>query len=308
MRRLAFVLLLAAACSSGDDDGVAPARDAGTPPVQALVYTPCTDNTRVGAIVVDVRDQFTTVQGSYEDGVRPTAIPDVVQTVGTCELLQPPTLFCDPPCAGGMTCGAEGCVPLPAAQDVGVVTIEGLSAPVEMTSRPPVYFYNFIGDLPHPGFMEGDEVRLTADGFSLRTLGVAPLDVTTATLAIDRDAPAVVEWTAATADPAIRLTLELNIANHGGTPGRIVCTAEDTGRFEIPAALVTALLDFGFSGFPTVRISREGVASTDMALGCAELRTRSQVLVPVDIPGLVSCSNSDECPAGQTCQPDLTCQ
>lgn len=308
MRRLAPLALVLFACSgSSDDDTTVTIRDGGTATTGA--YATCADDDRVGQIVLELREAFTSVQGSVTNGVRPVDVSVVDRTEGACRLVSPPTLFCDPACTAGNTCGAGGtCVPLPSNQDVGEVVITGLTAPVAMTARAPVYFYNFLGDLPHPAFGHGDAIGMTASmGPSIATVGVAPLEVTTSSLSVARDAASTLEWVAAAADDGVRMEVELSIANHGGTPGRILCTTDDSGSFTIPVALTNALLDRGFSGFPSVTLTRQGSGTGDTANGCVELIARSEVVVPIDIPGLTSCSNDDDCPGAETCQPDLTC-
>jgi len=306
---LCLPLVLLCACGG---DTIQPTADAGTIP-QAGAYKACAVDERVGAVTVALRDGFTTVQGAVTNGVRPVDVPDIVMSEGGCELWRPKSLFCDPGCTGSTTCNDQGvCVDLPSNQDVGILSFSGLSESIEVSARPPVYYYNYTGTLPHPGFGMGDLVSLQASGgsispFALAATGVGPLVVTTASVALQRDLPATLQWSPLAEDPGVRLALELNIANHGGTPGRVVCELQDTASFEIPAALVTALLDGGFSGFPTVSLTRQGVDSVDSDLGCVELHLLSEVVLPVSIPGLVSCSDSTDCPSGQTCQPDLTC-
>lgn len=302
-------LVLLCACGGETHE---PSVDAGTVP-ETGGYVACAEDARVGALTVALRDGFTTVQGAVTNGVRPVDVPDVVMSEGGCELWRPKSLFCDPGCTGSTTCNDQGvCVELPSNQDIGTLTFTGLSESIELTARAPVYYYNYTGTLPHPGFNPGDSVSLQASGgsispFSLVATGVGPLVVTTASVALQRDRPATLQWAALPQNDGVRLALELNIANHGGTPGRVVCELSDTGSFDIPAALVTALLDGGFSGFPTVSLIRQGVDSVDSDLGCVELHLLSEVVLPVSIPGLVSCSDSTDCPSGQTCQPDLTC-
>ncbi len=307
MKRYVWVLLLVA-CSSGDDgDDMTTPRDGGAATVGG--YATCADDARVGQIVLELRAQFTSVQGAVTNGVRPIDVPVIDVEDGNCVLVSPPSLFCDPACAGGMTCGPDNtCVPLPENQDLGTVTIDGLTAPVQMTARAPVYFYNFLGDLPHPAFAHGDAIAMGASvGPSIATVGVEALEVSTSSLAVQRDVASTLEWTAAAADDGVRMELELSIANHGGTPGRILCTLPDSGSFTIPVALTNALLDRGFSGFPSVTLTRQGAQTGATSDGCMELVARSEVVVPIEIPGLTSCSNDDDCPAAETCQPDLTC-
>jgi hypothetical protein len=82
---------------------------------------------------------------------------------------------------------------------------------------------------------------------------------------------------------------------------------DDTGSFEIPEPLVTALVDDGLSGFPTVVIVRSSVDSASIDPGCVELRVKSEVTLPVEIPGLTSCDGDEDCTPPETCQSDLTC-
>ncbi len=302
----------------GADPGGADPGGADTTPGDAGVapddgYSSCEAAAFVGAFTLALEETYTRVQGQIADGVDPATVSDVALSVGACALLTPPRLFCEPGCVGGTTCGPDGvCVTLPSNRDVGEVTIDGLGAEVVMTARAPVWFYNFLGDLPHPAFTSASLVTLAASGgdfapFQLQAPGVGELHTALSEVPIDAESGAHLTWDAADADASVRVEIELNIANHGGTPGRIVCLVEDTGEFTIPAELVAALLGQGFSGFPSLSMSRQGVGAVDAEQGCVELRLQSVVVLPVAIPGLVSCSTTGDCPDGQTCQPDLTC-
>jgi hypothetical protein len=102
--------------------------------------------------------------------------------------------------------------------------------------------------------------------------------------------------------------VSIDISHHGGIKGIIECDAEDTGSLELSAALLTELLNLGVAGFPTIHISRRFVGSTTIAPGRVELAVVSDVLIPVEIPGLTSCNDDSSCPNGQTCQADETCK
>lgn len=292
-----------------DDDASAP--DAGDP-LDELSYEPCPAETRIGGFSVQLTDAFTGVQGQVTDAVDP-AVVGLQQgaSVGGCRLMRPPSLFCQPACPPEQACaGDDRCVARPEAQDVGTVVVEGLKAPVEMTARAPVFFYTFTGDLPHPGFDPGDAIVLRGGGaepFTLVGRGIPKLQVSGDTLALEAGTDAALEWTAPDDTTAIGVRIVLNIANHGGTPAWIECEAPDTGRFDIPAALIDTLLDLGFSGFPSVGLTRRTADSTDLAIGCVDFQVLSEVVLDVDIPGLVSCDADDQCPDGQVCRVDLTC-
>ncbi|MSP73315.1 MAG: hypothetical protein EXR76_14335 [Myxococcales bacterium] len=274
----------------------------------------CDPSVHVGRFLIALADGYTAVQGQVMNGVEPLRVPRLVASAGPCELVLPPVLDCDPTCAVGTTCGPDGlCLLVPLAVDVGEVTVEGLTAPVTMSGRPPVFFYTFRGALPHPGFDEGDALTLRAQGlselpgFELRGVGVAPLLLEGESLAIGAARVPVLEWQPPTIETPARIFIELSIANHGGTPARLVCEVPDTGRFELPTALVDALLAYGATGFPSVSVSRATVDQVTLAGGCIELRVQSSAALPVDIPGLISCSEDLDCPAPQRCRADLTC-
>jgi len=99
----------------------------------------------------------------------------------------------------------------------------------------------------------------------------------------------------------------LNIAQHGGTPGWIECDVPDNGQLELPQALTNQLLGFGFSGFPTLSVTRRTADSTTTSYGCVQFVVESTAVFDVDIPGLTSCSDNEDCTSPELCQPDLTC-
>lgn len=274
----------------------------------------CALGTRIGGFETALRDGFTSVQGTVESGVNPNLVFEVVAEDGACRLMRPPTLFCDPACGAGKTCDAAGmCVDTPGRISIGTVSVSGLSADVEMTASPPVFFYTNLGTLPHPGFIEGDELQLTASGdgdvaaFSLDARGIAALTSPNASVLLDVDQPVSLQWTVPDQPDLSEIHIDLNIAQHGGTPGWIECEVPDTGQFDLPVSLSNQLLDGGYSGFPSVILTRRSMDSVTTERGCVDWSVRSTYGFEVEIPGLISCSNNDECPDGQTCQGDLTC-
>ncbi len=274
-------------------------------------YARCDASLRTGGFVVALRAKTTTVQGGAASGVVPADVATVSLDDGTCRLLRPPALFCEPACAPGQACTPSGgCITYPAKVSIGTVTITGLSAPVEMKAVAPTQIYYFAGDLPHPGFGAGDPIGLSVAGpesVALSATGVAALVATTASMPMVRDQPGVLKWVAPPAASAARMLIELNIANHGGTPGRVECLTDDDGEFEIPAQHINALLDLGYSGFPSVTLSRHTADAAQMATGCFDLVVESAQALSVAIEGLTSCSSDDDCDGGQVCGPDLTC-
>ncbi len=317
---LTFVFALIAACAGSDTstpDGGGPdggMNDAG--PGQVITegnFSRCRDDVRLGRFTVALRQAFSSAQGRFSDGVNPITVFDTEIEEGACRLLRPPSLFCDPGCMSGTTCAADGsCIAQPQDRDFGEITFTGLSADFSVSAQPPIFFYNFTGTLPHPAFDPSSAVTASSpggdfDSFTLNARGTEAMQTTLSTVAIARGSGADVTWTPQSNGDDVRVEIELNIANHGGTPGRIECLVPDTGSFSIPVVLVDTLLNGTASGFPSLRLTRHGSGAALTGPGCVELRLQSEILLPVDIPGLISCSGPQDCPAGQTCQGDLTC-
>ena len=275
---------------------------------------PCDAAVRVGGFEAALNEQFTSVQGTVADGVTPFLVPNIVAEEGQCRLLSPPSLFCDPSCGAGTTCDADGlCIDTPSSLSVGVVTLEGLLAPVEMEANPPVFFYTNTAPLDHPGWTEGQRIDLLAAGdvgvgaFAMAAWGITELITPQEPVGLDANQPVNLTWTAAGEPNLATININLNIAQHGGTPGWIECEVADSGSFEIPLILSDQLLNSGFSGWPSVALTRRSVDSFTSDVGCIELSVQSRAVRRIDIPGLISCSGDEDCPDGQHCQVDLTC-
>ncbi len=314
-------LLAAAGSGCGSDPATGDPTPTPTPtptpsptPSGALTYAPCEAGERVGQFSLELADGFTAIEGRVADGVVPANIRGVTTTDGQCKLLQGRTLFCDPACGAGQTCGEDGvCIAFPTSKSVGAVAVTGL--PVALTMMPTaVNFYsNGATTIPHPGFAAKTAIGLSAAGgtlpaFALRGEGVDALALDAGDIVVQRGSPVSLRWTASSTRAAVRLRFVLDLAHHGGISASIECDGvADTGAFDIPAALTTQLLDIGVAGFPTISASRRSVDSTDLAVGCVELNVLSKVDRTVTIPGLESCSDDMDCTGGKTCQADLTC-
>ena len=277
--------------------------------VESDGYGYCPQETRVGGFFVQPEDSWTTIQGTAADGVNDIDVFDVTATGGDCALWFPRSLFCDPGCGAGEVCGVDGtCAVAASNQDIGSVELLGLAGDVQMDAIQPVNVYSFSGDLPFPAFAAGDRVDLVVDGASVAVaFGIEELVVLDTSMALDSGQDASVTWTAATEDVDSRVRVTVDIANHGGVPAKIVCETADDGEAVIPAALVDELLSIGWSGFPSVTLVRQSADTADMNGGCMDFAVRSLVALPVEIDGLISCSDNDDCPDDLTCQQDLTC-
>jgi hypothetical protein len=300
-------MLAGVGCSDGGGEE-APAPDAGV-----LAYQACGEGTRVGGFSVDLAEKFTGVQGQVFDGVNPLTVLDTLAEDGECRHARAAVHFCDPACASGEACDAQGdCVPYPVAQDVGTVTVTGLLAPVEMEPTPPANFYTNPESLPHPGFEAGADIVLAAGGgvaeaFALRGWGIPALDPSDAEIVVQSGSALALAWDVPPAEAPTRVKILLIVNGHGGSGSRVECDVADAGSFTIPETLVTALVEDGLSGFPTIALTRSTADSADLALGCVEFRVQSERVLPVSVPGLVSCDGNEDCTPPEVCQTDLSC-
>jgi hypothetical protein len=268
---------------------------------------------------------FTTVHGSvYESARPPIGAWNTEDEQSGCVLLTPRPLLCSPACGAGQTCVEDDsgvhCVMLSRSTSAGTLRITGLATvdgPAELRVEPTVTTSSVSyqsATLPENALAEGAEVRIEASGgtfepFELRATGIATLEVADAEFPLERGSSASLRWTPP-AEPEIgRIQITLDISHHGGLKGQIECNVADTGSFEIPADMVTALIDLGVAGYPTIGITRLARGTTDVARGTVELVVYSGTERPVTIPGLVSCMGPADCAEGQTCDlSDYTCK
>ncbi len=262
----------------------------------------------------------TSVIGKIYDGAVPeNVVWEEQQKDGDCRLLTPRVPFCNTPCGGSAVCVEnDKCAPYPTAHGAGAVTVSGIkleSGATSFTMIPVVNSYQPAAGtkLAYPGFAEGDDLKLEAAGdyyapFSLAAKGVPALQLTAPSYALAAGQPLKLAWAPPTKPGASTVQVKLDISHHGGTKGKITCDTADSGSLEVSAALVTKLLALGVAGFPTVIVTRRAVASTVIAPGRVELVISSDIEQAVSVPGVVSCTDSAQCPNGQICQSDLTCK
>jgi hypothetical protein len=263
---------------------------------------------------------YTSVLGKIYDGPTPSQIVwEKAGEEGACQLLTPRVPFCSQPCGGSAVCVEdETCKDYPIAHSAGKVTAKGFrtaAGPTEFTMSPVANSYQLPAgvSLPYPAFDEGQELSLSASGeyysaFSLKAPGISPLVLLNDSIVIETGKAVKLSWTPPGKAGISKIHVKLDISHHGGTKGMIECDADDTGSLDLPASLLGQLTDLGVAGFPSIIVSRRATGSATIAPGRVDLIVSSDVEHAVEIPGVTSCTDSSQCPNGQTCQADLTCK
>jgi hypothetical protein len=205
-------------------------------------------------------------------------------------------------------------VATPEKVSAGTIQVTGLAAPVEIDPNGISFDYSKTISDPFPGFETGAAIALAAAGdviepFSLNALGVSELASAVDTVSVARDSAVALTWDAPETDsPESEVFVSFTVNAHGSVTGWIECTVEDDGSFEIPAGIVTNLIDLGLSGFPRVTLSRRSAANTSVSTGCVDLRVESELTLELEVEGLVSCNTNDDCPEGTSCSAELACE
>lgn len=315
---LASLTLLIACPPTGDDDDSAITDDddddSGLPDREVTLDGPCALDVMAGRFRAERQELFPVVDGSLADGVVPVTILEELEQVGDCVLLRRNNPFCDPACEPGFTCDFDGaCIPHPENQDVGVVTIRGLSGDVAMSPVQPGnhYFDTSVGE---PLFEPGDKILLDAAGgdmqpFMLEGVGSEVLELPEeATIIVEEGEPIQVEWPAPTVDTDAEMQLTLSIDQHGNSPVKVECVFEDVGSAAIPAQLTDALLGAGVSGYPNATLNRRTLDSAGVGDFCVEFRVGSPRQPDVRVAGHTPCDEDEDCPDGLTCDESInTC-
>ena len=307
------LFLLAGSCTNDPDGGA-------KPPGPGITY----GSFQVSLVqpVLGASQGYTSVVGKLYNGPTPSPLNWKEEAKsGSCTLLKPSAPFCETPCGSTATCvAANKCQAFPKSIGVGRVTVEGIKSragDMTFTMDPLNNGYQPAAGviLALPPFSEGDAVKFTAAGdtaaaaFSITAKGISSLHLLNDTLTLADGKAVSLKWTAP-ADPSLStISVMVDISHHGGTKGKIECEGPDNGTMEIAAGLVDELKALGVSGFPKLEMARRAVGTS--ASVEAKVILESQVTMPLNIPGLISCtpgSEDEKCPDGLTCQPDLQCK
>lgn len=251
------------------------------------------------------------VDGAVADGVVPSSVLEELSAEEGCVLLRRNNPYCEPACDPGETCDFEGnCLPWPANQDLGTVTLTGLSAPVEMEAVFPGNTY-YDTSLQAPLFEPGALITLRMPGgaygpATLYGVGLEPLISLDQEWAVEAGRALAIHWQApAGAVSRGQIALSLNIDQHGISPGTLRCSFEDDGEGTVPAAILQALVDTGVTGFPRGTLERRTQDRAAAGPGCMDFTVSSTVTVAVDVVGFTPCISDADCPDGQECNEEL---
>jgi hypothetical protein len=259
-----------------------------------LIDGPCDASNRIGHFEVLTGQQFLIsgelwkfvwFDGSATDQIDALQENPLISDFGPCRLYQMKEgAFCDPPCGPEEQCThSAGCVPFPVPQDLGKVTVTGLTDPVEIDTPKgglkKYSYYEFEGDPFLPGsFIEMTAAGLDLPGFTLHGLGVDKPAFTHTEWLLESGVPIEIEWVPSELPSTIFLWIMADL--HGVTPVRLVCELEDTGAFTISGEIVAEIFKYPMldTAIPAVSLARHTVDSIENKKGCIEFEVASQVV------------------------------
>ena len=251
---------------------------------------------------------YATVFGRVNDGPTPIGIIwNEKAAIGNCRLLTPEAPDCEGPCGGNALC-VEGdtCQSFPSPVYVGKVTVNGVKTTdgdATFTMDTLRWNYQRSSNIAYPPFDEGDIITVSTAGgtpFTLTVKGISPLEILTDSIVLEDNKPVTIQWTPSNVANNSTISITVDISHHGGTAGIIECECPDDGSVTIPAPLIDQLKALGYFGWPKIEFTRRTVAR-DSATG-VELAIESKITKYVQIPGLISCDENEDCPEGQICE------
>lgn len=281
---------------------------AGPDPMTVPLGETCTMEQKYGDFRVESFDtdlHYSVVAGRVADAVVPVTILEEIGNEGDCLLLRRNNPFCDPNCAPDETCDFGICIPYPAGQDLGTVSLGGLLEAVDMTPVGAAMDY-FDTTVPHPPYAPGALVALTSSGgdhppIELYGVGVEPLTLTSGDLLMTAGMDLALTWDVPVGPARSEIWAQLNVDQHGITPVLLTCETLDDGEFVVPASLIDALLAQGVTGYPNATVHRRTTDSAPFSDGCLDFKIASVRAPQLRVAGFNPCTSDFNCTPPQTC-------
>ena len=168
----------------------------------------------------------------------------------------------------------------------------------------------FAPDVPNPVFVPLAPLLLeSTEGYygalSLSGDGVALLDPEPDAWLLEDGQPLPLSWDPPPEGARSEIKVVLSVDQHGTSPVSIECLFPDTGTAEIPASVVSDLINFGVSGFPNGSLIRETMDSTTAGDRCISFAVLSKAIPAVRVKGYIPCDEPGDCPNPLQCNMTL---
>lgn len=238
-------------------------------------------------------------------------------TEGQCQLVERRRVECSEACVAPDSCAEGGlCLQEPATSDLGQLRVWGLETKalqpfIDLELLPTGTYVLLRDSLQFPPFDAGDEIVFEASGgasggaFVVGVQAIEALELTSEeAVPFEPDTPVTLTWEPGTVETAT-LSVTVDISFHGGNFGQIRCETEDSGQLTISAEMVTRLIDLGVAGFPHVELLRRSQAFVNQGGNHIEFNVVSSKFQLLSVPGVRSCTDDDQCEAGETCQASM---
>jgi hypothetical protein len=269
----------------------------------------------VGGITISLEHgepDYATLSGKVYAAPRPTFGDwDTTTSEGDCELRQPVRVECELDCEAPSRCAVGGeCAVEPPTSNIGTVRVWGLDTEQEQPflelTKLPSDTYVVSGDkLAFPPFSAGDAIIFEATGgewpaFVTAVTAIEPLELDSDEhLPFEAESDLTLTWVAGATEANINIVVDISF--HGGTKGVIACSTQDDGELTIGGDMVTQLIELGVAGFPHVEMERASRGFANVGETHVEFNIVSRRTVELAIPGVVSCTENEECPEDQVC-------
>ena len=272
-----------------------------------------------GTFLVSLKEDndppITTMLGVINDGPSPEEIIyEKRDSIGKCVLYQSRVPFCAEDCGSDAVCVEnDSCQPYPNKIDVGIVTGTGFKINNEKkTFTMECINGNYSSPtLDFPPCAEGDSVFFSAAGsgaipaFTIGARCILPLKILNDSFPCAAGQDINVQWEKPNIQGISSIYVFIDISYHGGSKGKIESYCEDNGSLTVAAALLDKLKTYGMSGWPKIEVYRRAISVNETVK--TRVVVESKITRFLSIPGIISCSEDEDCPEGMYCGGDQRC-